>query len=67
METFLLTVAVFVTAVLALSLGTLLGKRPIKGSCGGADNVSCAACAACRRPCAKRRGAHTAGSKQPAG
>jgi len=63
METLLLTLVVFITAVLVMSLGTLLGDRTIKGSCGGLNNVPGATCAACTGRCEKKRAADTASSK----
>ena len=35
----LLAVAIFLIAVALLSMGTLLFKRPIQGSCGGVANA----------------------------
>lgn len=35
METVLLTFAVLVIFVLIMSVGVLMGRKPIKGSCGG--------------------------------
>jgi hypothetical protein len=65
METLLLTLVVFATAVLAMSLGTLLGNRTIKGSCGELNNVPGATCAACTGRCKKKHGADTASSNHP--
>ena len=39
MTTFLLAFAVFLLALLGLSLGTILNKRPIQGSCGGLNQI----------------------------
>ena len=35
METFLVALAAFAVAMLLLSAGTLLGRRRLRGSCGG--------------------------------
>jgi hypothetical protein len=47
MITFLLALAIVVAAVVGLSLGVLLGRAPIKGSCGGIACVPGTDCAAC--------------------
>jgi len=47
--TLLLGFLVMLLAVLGLSLGVLLGRRPIQGSCGGVGS-RCGACTStCRR------------------
>ncbi|MEN8761627.1 MAG: hypothetical protein ABF290_04275 [Thiogranum sp.] len=46
----LLSFAVMLIAVLGLSLGVLLGRRPIQGSCGGIGGR----CGACARRCRKQ-------------
>jgi hypothetical protein len=38
MTTILLAVPLFMLAVLGLALGVVLGRRSIKGSCGGCAN-----------------------------
>ncbi|MBP0048653.1 (Na+)-NQR maturation NqrM [Marinobacterium sp. AK62] len=35
MDTMILTFAALVLIILAMSVGVLLGRKPIKGSCGG--------------------------------
>lgn len=47
MFTFLLTLALFALAIAGLSIGVLLGRPPIKGSCGGVSCIRGADCAAC--------------------
>lgn len=47
MGTLILTLLVILLAVAGLAVGVLLGRAPLKGSCGG---LSCGgACAACPR------------------
>lgn len=53
MTTFVLAFVLVSLAVLGMAAGVLLGRSPIAGSCGGLGNG--AACAACTRPCARRR------------
>jgi hypothetical protein len=69
METLLLTFAVFILAVLAMSLGSLLGNRTIKGSCGGLNNIPGVKCAACTGQCEIKRaavlGASSQGMREP--
>ncbi len=45
------SLVVFGGALLAMSVGVLFGREPIRGSCGGVAGR----CAACTRPCRKRR------------
>ena len=49
MTTWLLSVILFLVIFLAMSIGVIHGRMPIKGSCGGIGNK----CAACSRPCQK--------------
>jgi hypothetical protein len=39
LATFVATLLVFAAAMLALGFGLLLGRRPIRGSCGGAGGA----------------------------
>ncbi len=65
MEILLLSLVIFVAAVLAMSFGTLFGNRIIKGSCGGLNDVPGAKCAACTRRCDTKRVADTVSSRRP--
>jgi len=47
--TLLLGFLVMLMAVLGLSLGVLLGRRPIQGSCGGVGSR----CGACSSTCSR--------------
>ncbi len=47
MTTFLLTFAIILLAFAGLALGVILGRAPIKGSCGGLACIPGADCAAC--------------------
>ena len=51
MTVFLATVIVFAVALLALGLGTILGRPPLRGSCGGMGQCACGATSEgdCRR------------------
>jgi len=51
MYTLLVTLVVFLLAFIAMTVGVLLGRSSIKGSCGGANQ-----CGSCQRPCDKKRG-----------
>ncbi len=55
MQTFLLTLLLILLSVGGLALGSILGRAPIKGSCGGLACTDRAHCAACGRK--KGRGA----------
>lgn len=35
MQTFFLTLAILLIFVIAMSVGVLMGRKPLKGSCGG--------------------------------
>ncbi len=52
MATFVLSFVLVALAVTGMAAGVLLGRRPISGSCGG---LGSATCAACTRPCRRRR------------
>ncbi len=52
MTVVVLSLFVFGLALLAMSVGVLVGREPIRGSCGGVMGR----CAVCSGTCAKRRG-----------
>ena len=45
-----ITILIFGSAVLAMSVGVLFGREPIRGSCGGVVG----SCDSCTRICSKR-------------
>lgn len=47
MAVFMITFALVLLAVAGLSIGAILGRAPIKGSCGGVSCIPGADCAAC--------------------
>ena len=50
MSVYLLGFIVTLLAVLGLSAGILMGRKPIAGSCGGIANGGCGSCRkACKR------------------
>ncbi len=60
MITFLIAFLLFATAIAAMSIGVMAGRRRIEGSCGGLNRlpgVESDCGGACRRPCARRRAA----------
>ena len=54
MTIFLVTFLVMVTAILAMAVGVLPGRRPIGGSCGGLDRLGLECDAGCDKPCPER-------------
>jgi hypothetical protein len=55
MGTFLATLLLFAFAFGALALGTLLGREPIRGSCGGLRKLGLDDDCSCASPCPRRR------------
>lgn len=49
MQTILLTIVVFLLAFLALCTGVMLGRPPLRGSCGGLSCLKGIECGACPR------------------
>jgi hypothetical protein len=57
MEVFLASLLLFGIAVLAMSLGVMLGRPPLRGTCGGIGQFSGTGCAQCRSGCNAGAGA----------
>ncbi len=54
MTIFLVTFLVLGIAILAMSVGVLLGRRPIDGSCGGLERLGLECDVGCDKPCPER-------------
>lgn len=54
MGIFFATFIIMALAVLGMAAGVMLGRSPIKGSCGGLNKIAGIDCA-CSQPCEKRR------------
>ena len=48
MVTFVFTLAIILASVAGLATGILLGRAPLRGSCGGVACVKGGSCAACQ-------------------
>ena len=55
MDTFLATLLLFGLAFAGLALGVLLGREPIRGSCGGLRKLGLDGDCSCDSPCPRRR------------
>lgn len=55
MSTFFATLLVFGLAFAGLALGVLLGREPIRGSCGGLRKFGIEKDCSCEAPCPRRR------------
>ena len=55
MNTFLATLLVFGLAFAGLALGILLGREPLRGSCGGLRKLGIVQDCSCEAPCPRRR------------
>jgi hypothetical protein len=47
METILLSLVILALSFLGLALGAIMGRGPVKGSCGGVACIKGAQCTAC--------------------
>jgi hypothetical protein len=55
LNTFLATLLVFGLAFAGLALGVLLGREPLRGSCGGLRKLGIEKDCSCEAPCPRRR------------
>ena len=55
MGTFLAALLLFGLAFAGLALGTMLGRDPIRGSCGGLRKLGLERDCSCDSPCPRRR------------
>ena len=55
MELFLVSFIIIAIAVFGMAIGVVFGRNPIKGSCGGLNNIDGLACDICEKPCEKKR------------
>ena len=54
MGLFLVTFVIMALAILGMAVGVMLGRNPIKGSCGGLSTIQGIDCF-CSKPCEKKR------------
>jgi len=61
MTLFLMSLLIFLLAMLGMGVGMIAGRSPIKGSCGGAHGIKGLGnqCAACDKPCPDREKAES--------
>jgi uncharacterized protein len=52
METIILSLGLILLSILGLSIGVIMGRGPVRGSCGGVSCIKGADCRGCtaRRP-----------------
>jgi hypothetical protein len=55
MGTFLAALLLFTLAFAGLALGIMLGREPVRGSCGGLRKLGLEDDCACESPCPRRR------------
>tara|TARA_B110000008_G_scaffold261586_1_gene283108 strand:+ start:465 stop:719 length:255 start_codon:yes stop_codon:yes gene_type:complete len=55
MNTFLITFGVFLTVITAMSIGYIVQKKVVKGSCGGLGAVGIDKVCNCPEPCDARK------------
>ena len=55
MDTFFATLLVFALAFAGLALGVLLGREPLRGSCGGLRKLGLPRDCSCEAPCPRKR------------
>ncbi|KOO02494.1 (Na+)-NQR maturation NqrM [Vibrio nereis] len=55
MSTFLITFGVFIAVIAAMSIGYIIQKKVVKGSCGGLGAVGIEKVCNCPEPCDARK------------
>ncbi|MBE2895991.1 (Na+)-NQR maturation NqrM [Pasteurellaceae bacterium TAE3-ERU1] len=55
MKVFLITFGVFLLVILAMSIGYIIKRRTISGSCGGISSLGLEKVCDCPEPCDKRK------------
>lgn len=55
MQTFIMVFALFVVVVLAMSIGYMVQRKTISGSCGGIGALGMEKACDCDNPCEKRK------------
>lgn len=57
MEIFVIVFGVFMLSVLGMSVGVLMGRQKLSGSCGGVGNIpGLKSECSCKNPCDKKKG-----------
>ncbi len=56
MTLYLISLLIFLLAVLGMAVGMIAGRSPIKGSCGGLQGIKGlgSSCSGCDKPCPNR-------------
>ncbi len=59
MTVYLISLLIFLLAVLGMAVGMIAGRSPIKGSCGGLQGIKGLgnSCSGCDKPCPNRENA----------
>ena len=69
MTTFLLTLLIFTLLVVGMAIGVLMGRKPIKGTCGGMSalgmGASCDICGGDPARCDEEKAAPAANTPHP--
>lgn len=55
MQTFILTAMIFLIVAVAMSIGYIVQRKTIAGSCGGLGSVGIDKVCSCENPCEKRK------------
>ena len=67
--TFILTLLILALVIVGMSIGVLMGRTPIKGSCGGMSNIgmktACDICGGDQQRCDKERERRSSDGTEP--